>query len=343
MICKMVNAMNNNITLKIENIKNCYVNEYDPSVYLTCIIHIYFPYREVEHFSFGANDQVLLKTILTLQNYFNGSLTEDTAISFFAPWHMGKLIIYPCVLYWNSKTKYWRFGYKADHRSHGFDYIYTLGDDQIRSILEQLEEIYRTNDWDTVGKINHYTFLFPQKDFQWCYSANKLCNDIQELSHGKEIKAVYVSSENYFDPLTEKENFVNYLHNDSGIIVVLDDVVIEFLIFSQGTFMTRYFTQNEVQIIGPQFDYIRDRNNEFCDLSNLHGLFKLEYRNSPIESVEVKSINYQHGPSRIGFDYSNVGDPVELPDSVRFILKNGNSIFFAGMDDDFTIGISKHN
>ena len=152
--------MNNNITLKIENIKNCYVNEYDPSVYLTCIIHIYFPYREVEHFSFGANDQVLLKTILTLQNYFNGSLTEDTAISFFAPWHMGKLIIYPCVLYWNSKTKYWRFGYKADHRSHGFDYIYTLGDDQIRSILEQLEEIYRTNDWDTVGKINHYTFLF---------------------------------------------------------------------------------------------------------------------------------------------------------------------------------------
>ncbi len=335
--------MDNNVIVKIENIKHCFVNEYDPSIYLSCIIHLYFPNRKIDHFSFGANDQVLLKTISTLNDLFNNKITEDTEISFFAPWHMGKLIIYPCSLYLNIHENTWQFRYKIDHRSKEFDYIYTLNNNQIKSILEQLKEIHGTNDWATVGKINLYTFVFPEKDFQWCYSAKKLRDEIQELSHGKEIKAVYVSSGNYVDPLTEKENFVNYLHNSSEIIIVLDDVVIEFIIYSQGMFMSRYFNEDEVQIIGPQFDYIRNRDKEFCDLSNLHGSFKLEYRNSPIKCVEVKKINCRHGPSRIGFDYSKVGNPVELPDSVRFILKNGNTIFFAGWDDDFTIGILKHN
>ena len=121
---------------------------------------------------------------------------------------------------------------------------------------------------------------------------------------------------------------------------MLDNLIIELWIYGHGLFSWRYFHINEVKIDGPMTDFIRNSNKDFCEIGNVHTMFKLEYRDSTIISVSVDDTEYLPW-SFTTFDKSKVGDPIEIPEQINFSLANGNVLSFRGLDADFIIKIYK--
>ena len=119
-----------------------------------------------------------------------------------------------------------------------------MSEDDLRSMYDQIKKQYDSIDWNSLGKSELYTFNLSEKEFEWCYSARALQQDIESLVVGQQIKSIYVSAANYLDPLHERENYVNYLDTCSQTIIVLDNVIIELWIYGHGLFSWRYFHIN---------------------------------------------------------------------------------------------------
>lgn len=329
--------MENNIKVKVEPVDYCFINKYAPSASLSCIVHLCFESEDGISYGWGANEQSLANTISVLKDFVSGKIVEYTELHLFAPRHMGKLIRHQSSLYLDFKENTCTYRFKRDDKSAGFDFVYSLSSEQLRSVLDQLKMQYQTLDWNSIGKLDLYTFDFSERPFEWCYSAKELEKEIESLAKGKEIKAIYVSSSNYIDPLKVKENFVNYFKG-SEVLIQLDDYFIDLKICASGLFKRRIFSKKEVVVYGPRFDFIRDSDQEMCDILDVYGFFKIEYKNRKIERVNIESTNCWPW-SAYNFDESKLGDPIELPEYLRFILDNGNTLSLGGWDDDFIIKI----
>ena len=331
--------MTKEIEIKIEPNEYCYVNEYDSTIYNSCYLHIYFLEEDV-YCTCGANDKVIIGIIETLEDYFHGRIDSDVAIYLTAPWIMGKYIIKPYAFEIDGSRYLWSFTFETPFQLANGRYIdvIDLSHEQLLSMYDQLTAQFDSFDWGEIGKISLYRFSTPNKEFEWCYSASALQQDIESLAVGQTIKSIYVSVSNYLDPLHERENYVNYLHTWSQTIIVLKDVIIELWIYGHGLFSWRYFHINEVNIEGPIMDFIRNSDKDFCDIGNVHTMFKLEYKDSTIVSVSVDDTEYLPW-SFTSFDKSKVGDPIEIPEQINFSLENGNVLSFRGLDADFAIKI----
>ncbi|MBQ4510581.1 MAG: hypothetical protein II984_07650 [Clostridia bacterium] len=329
------------IEIKIEPNEHCFVNEYDSTIYNSCYLHIYFPEEDILC-TCGANDKVIIGILETLEDYFHGRIDSDIDIYLAAPWNMGKGIIKPYAFEIDGLRCLWTFKFETPRQLSDGRYIdaIDLSHDQLLSMYDQLTAQFNSFDWRKIGKIPLYRFSTSNKDFEWCYYASTLQRDIEKLAVGQEIKAIYVSAANYLDPLHERENYVNYLDICSQIIMVLNDEIIELWIYGHGLFSWRHFSINEVNIEGPITDYIRNSNKDFCDIGNVHTMFKLEYKGSTIISVSVDDTEYLPW-SFTTFDESKVGDPIEIPEQINFSLENGNCLSFRGLDADFSITIKK--
>ena len=213
-----------------------------------------------------------------------------------------------------------------------------MRENDIRSMYDQIKKQYDAINWDSLGKAELYTFDLPEKNFEWCYSAKSFETRLNEIIHSKEIRAIYVSATNYQSPLRVKENFVNY-YVGSEILIEFDDVLVDLLIHAQGLYQWRCFCNEQAKIMGPQLDFIKDGDNEFCKISTVYDAFRLEYLNSKITAVNVDATSYWPWAAR-GFDKSKSGKNIELPENLHLELSNGNTLSFLGWDDDFVITIN---
>ena len=325
--------MSKTFEIKIEPYE--YYNKYASQDYVLCGIRFDFFGDENHSFQSECNNKCLSEILSAIDDYFDGKIRKDTELYYDVPWIIGG-VDYPFSFRINVKEKQWIFRYK--NRSNSSDFVFEMDEDDIRSVRNQIESEYDKMDWQSLGKSELYTFNLPSKDFEWCYSANAFNNELNEICKGKKIESIYVSATNYADPLmVAKENYVNY-YVGSEIFIQLEGVLLNLLIFACGLFRWRVFDNSEVSVSGPRLDFIQDGYNEFCNIHDVYNAFKLDYRDSKIEEVAVQDTDCWPWDAD-GFDESQLGNPVELPEKVFFKLENGNTLSFVGLDDDFAIKV----
>ena len=332
-------SMNNKIKIEIEPLKFGEANRYEPDIIHSCILHFYFSDEEASHHSCGANEKVLLNLINHLERYFAGEITQDTEIRLFAPWLMGKLIFYPCSFFIFPMLNTWEFKFKLPYASEHseFDGTIKLGNEQLHSIYDQLVQLYHSIDWKILGKNPMYKFNLPPKKHEWCYSSKQLQSELELLLVGRKIRGVFVESRSFADPLREKKNFADYLES-SDILILSENVLVDLIICASGLFAVRYYSINKITVPSSEMLFLNDASDIFCEISTIKDTFDPSYKNIDISSVTITE--YSCIPwCPIDFDKSKLNDPADPPHALRIKLKNGNTLSFVGLSDDFSISL----
>ena len=311
-----------------------YYNKYASSSYSLCGIDFDIYHDGINHHFRSESSNNCIKELLSeIDDYLSDKLSPDTELCYYVPWIMGNHCVYPYSFKINSSDS-WSFRYKRNQNDAEFDFECEISRDNVISMRDQIEEQFSKIDWGSLGKTPLYTFEFPDRDFEWCYSAKDLCESLNKLCLGKSIKALYVSATNYADPLRVEENYVNYYHG-SELIIELEDTLLDLLIFAEGLFRWRVFDKSEYTSTGPNLKFIDDGDEEFCALGNVYGAFKADYTAS-IDKIVVEDTEYWPWRAN-GFDESKLGNPIELPQTILFELSNNYILSLHGWDDDFAI------
>ena len=284
-----------------------------------------------------CTDKILLQILNELKYFSSGKSLKGNKISFSIPWICGGHEMYPYSFKISESGDKMIFYY--NFRENGKKAVFTYSFDRkeatrIRNaVYEQMQSI----DWNSLGKTELYTFDFIEKEFEWCYSAKALEKELFDLCKENEIINIYVSATNYSDPLTVKDNYVNY-YVGSEIIIQFKKFVLDLVVFAEGLFKKRFFCENEYPFINKTTDFINDGDEEFCKIGNVYDNFKLEYQNSSLKGINVNPTEFWPWEAK-GFDESKLGEEIELPKSLDFLFENGNTLSIYGYDDDFAIKI----
>ncbi len=296
--------------------------------YTLCRIEFDFNYYgPVEHFEDECNNLCLQKMIKDLDTFLSGK-GNPKEFRYEIPWIIGEHCTYrysfkrvskDCLAFLFEKNKYMEF--KCN-----------LNKNDVLSLRNQLQQELEKADWDSFGKAPLYTFSFPDKPFAWCYSAQELCQQLKSLCSGKCIRGLYVSAYNYSGPVQVHENWVNY-YLGSEVIIQLDDVLLDFMIYAQGLVKWRLFAASEYVSNGPTVKRVDDFDEEFCKVGNAWGVFTLDYTDIPIQDVRITETDCFPWRAR-GFDESKIKS---LPHEIAFLLSDNHSLSLRGEDDDFVI------
>lgn len=328
--------MSKSFQIKIEPYE--FYNKYASQDYVLCGIRFDFFEKEKHSFHSECSNKCLSEIMSAIDDYFNGKIAKDTELYYDVPWIMGG-VDYPFSFEINVEKKQWIFRYKKQTNAAEFDFEYPMDESAIRDMYAQIEKQYAEMEWSSLGKSHLYTFDLPQKEFEWCYSAKAFNEALNELCKGRKIEAIYVSATNYADPLRVSENYVNY-YVGSEIFIQMEGVLLNLLIFACGLFKWRSFDNSEITVTVPRLDFIQNGDEEFCKIDDVYRAFKLEYRKAKIANVTVNDTDCWPWDAN-GFDESQLGDPIELPEEIFFNLENGNTLSFVGWDDDFAIRIKE--
>ena len=330
--------MSDRITVKITPLQ--YYNKYASSDYILCGIDFDINCNGSNyHFCSESSNNCIKEFLSEIEDYLSGKLSPDTELCYYVPWIMGNHCVYPYSFKINSLDS-WSFRYKRNQNDAEFDFECDISKDDVLSLQAQIKEQFSKIDWDSLGQTPLYTFDFPDKEFEWCYSAKAFCKSLNNLCLGKSIKTIYVSATNYADPLRVEENYVNY-YVGSELIIQFDDILLDLLIFAGGLFKWRWFDSNEYTMSGPTLKFIDDGDEEFCDIGNVYGAFKADYT-TKISAISVNDTEYWPWSAK-GFDKSKLGDPIELPETILFELSNNYTLSLHGWDDDFAIKLLPSN
>ncbi|MBO4953934.1 MAG: hypothetical protein J6D04_02150 [Clostridia bacterium] len=296
--------------------------------YTLCRIDFDFNYHgPVEHFEAECNNLCLQKMIKNLDTFLSGK-REPKEFHYEIPWIIGEDCVYrysfkpvskDCLAFLFKLNEYMEF------KCH-------LNKDEVLSLRNQLQEELKKADWDSFGKAPLYTFSFPEKPFSWCYSAQELCENLKSFCSGKCIRGLYVSAQNYSDPVQTHENWVDY-YLGSEVIVQLDDVLLDLMIHAEGLVEWRSFATSEYTLNGPTVKQVNDWDEEFCKLGNAWGVFTSNYTDTPILDIRITETKCFPWYAK-GFDESKIKS---LPKEIAFLLSNDHSLTLYGVDDDFVI------
>lgn len=325
--------MNSNFNIKILPIP--YYCKYASSKETLCEIVVEVN-REGENHTFYSefSDKCIEKLLSRIDQFLVGKHIEEQEMFFDAPM---RTYIWPISFLIDIANDMWVFRIQGDQDGEEVDFSYQMDRMEILSMREQLVEQNSHMDWESIGKITYYTFFRPDIDFDWCYSAKELEEQLVKLCVGQKIQGIYVSGTNYNEPLTVHKNYVNY-YVGSEIMIRLDDYFLNLQVHAEGLFQIRVFSKAQV-IIRSTYGYICGSDNEFCDITDVYEMFDLEYRNSPIQRMSVDSTEeFPWQPK--GFDETRLGKTVDLPDSVHILLANENKLTIQGLMDDFAISIT---
>ena len=287
------------------------------------------------HFKSECNDRCLRKLMSSISDFLSGEVKAGAELYFYIPWIAGHRTMYPYSFKISEDGNSWSFRYKRNRKHRDVDFVCDLSRDNLIALRDSLAAQYARIDWDYLGKANLFTFVFPDEEYQWCYSARVLCESLNQLCKGKKILKIYVSAANYAHPSRISENYLNY-DLGSQVILQLEAAVVDLLIYAYGLFAWRYFKAPEYAAHGPTLKHIQDGRSEFCDIGDAYGLFKAEYADVPIEHVAIMATDDWAWTAR-GFDESKLGEPVELPQEIVFYLSSNRALSFRGLDDDFAI------
>lgn len=330
--------MSNKIKIEISPLQ--FYNRYASSDYTLCALDFYLAQDGKEyHFCSESSNNCLCELLSEIEAYLSGNLSENTELVYYIPWIMGEYCIYPYSFIIRDCNT-WFFRYKRNQNDSKFDFECDLCKDDIISLYKQIKSQFMEVDWRSLGKTKLYTFDFPKRKFDWCYSANTFHLALSKLCVGHSINKIFVSATNYADPLRVDENYVNY-YVGSEVIIEFDEFIINMLVFAEGLFKWRVFQKGEYIVFNPEMKFIEDGDKEFCDIGNVYGMFSMEYTNSRITQVKVASTDCWPWDAK-GFDEKELGNPIELPETVCFHLSNGCSLSFNGLMDDFSIRLSRH-
>lgn len=328
--------MSNPITVKITPLKH--YTKYAASDCVLCGIDFDINCNgNHHHFRSESSNNCIKELLSEIEDYLSGKLSANTELCYYIPWIVGNHCIYPYSFKINSPNS-WSFRYKRNQNDTEFDFECDICKDDILSMQSQIKEQFLKIDWDALGKTPLYTFDFPDKDFEWCYSAKALCHSLKDLCLDQNIKTIYVSATNYADPLRVTENFVNY-YLGSELIIELDDILLDLLIFAEGMVKWRMFNKSEYTAFGPTLKCIEDGDNEFCAIGNVYEAFKADYT-ATICKIHIRETENW---AWTAFDESKLGDPIELPDVICFHLSNHYVLSLQGWDDDFVIRLTPDN
>ena len=78
--------MGNDIKVRVEPVDYCFINKYDPSVSLSCIVHLCFESENGISYGWGANEQSLANTISVLEDFVSGEIVEYTVKDYIQRW-----------------------------------------------------------------------------------------------------------------------------------------------------------------------------------------------------------------------------------------------------------------
>ena len=283
-------------------------------------------------FASECNDACLDELISAIDRFADGRMTESEELRFLVPWIAGETVVYRYSFRLNAKKGFGIFRWKEEQFASKYDFTYRMSKPEVLSMREQLLGQRAKLDWDSLGKIPLYVFDLPDKDCTRYDSAGKLQKALDMLCVGKTIKALYVSAQNYAEPLSAKPNRVDY-YLGPELYVQLEDTLIQMLIHGFGLFEMRVFENTDVSTAVPRYDFIRDADNEFCDI---RALFTIRYSGSKIEKVTVDG-TADSCLVAADLDPSKLGNPIELPYQVTLSLENGNLLSLRGGEEDFTV------
>ena len=324
--------------MKIEIKPLPFYNRYASSEDILCGVDFFVMQNGQEyHFRSESSKDSIKRFLAEIEAYLSDKLSEGTELYYPVPWIMGEEIVYP-YSFLVKDVDSWIFRYKRNQCDEAFDFECDLDRNDVLSMQKQILQQFSEMDWDSLGETEIYRFDFPEKEFEWCYSAKALSNALNKLCGGKSIQKIYVSAENYADPLSTEENYVNY-YLGSEILLQLEGLLVELLILAEGLFQWRVFENEEYKVVGPTLRFIEDEE-DFCDIGNVYGEFTGEYTGCYIEQIIVERIDcWPWEPQN--FDESKLGKPVELPKMIRIYLSNSYVLSLCGYDDDFAIQLSK--
>ena len=101
---------------------------------------------------------------------------------------------------------------------------------------------------------------------------------------------------------------------------------------AEGLFEIRLFESNKV-IKERFFEEMNNPDEVFCDIGYI---FHLNSSGESVKQIKVEATSLW-AFNIDGFDKSKVSDPVELPESIVFILENKKQLAISGNEDDFSI------
>lgn len=100
-------------------------------------------------------------------------------------------------------------------------------------------------------RTEYTVFEIPKKiegtEWQWCYSAKELQEELQGHFTGKTIKAVYVVLEGYLESSHHTTDCIDLSCEGGGCIVVFDDGVLELVLHAKGQFNYRIDPPNVIK------------------------------------------------------------------------------------------------
>ncbi|MBE6592327.1 MAG: hypothetical protein E7646_09850 [Ruminococcaceae bacterium] len=329
--------MSSRINVEIKPLQ--YYNKYASSDYTLCRIDFFLNQNAEEfHFQSESSNKSIDGLLINIKDFLSGNLLVGTELCYSIPWIYGEDCFYPYSFYVKDSETL-TFRYKRNENDKQFDFKCDLTKDEVISMQTQINIQLSKTDWNALGITELYTFDFPEKAFEWCYSAKAFCKFLNELCVGSVIKKIYVGATNYAEPLRVDQNYVNY-YIGSELLIQFDSFLLDLLIHAEGLFQWRVFNNGEHTIPEPVLKYIEDGYKEFCDIGNVYDNFNLDYTNSIIKQVTVDDTDCWPWDAK-DFDESKVGNPIELPEAIHLHLDNGCVLSLRGLMDDFAIKMSQ--
>ena len=282
-----------------------------------------------------CDKRTLEKLLGALDAYLAGEITSETSLVFVDPQIAGGCEKYSYSFRILPKEKLWIFRIRRSNA----EYSCKLYANNVLSLRNQLRQQYDSMDWDSVGKAEIYNFTFPEKACRWAYSAKELEETLQKLCVGETIEAVYVGATNYGNPLSLHENYVNY-YVGNQILLQMKNILLDLRVCAEGLVQWRAFSAAEYKV--RKEVRLQKDGADLCKLGDAYGAFDIDYTQQPIGKVTVTATDCWPWDPR-DFEGSKVGEPVELPDAIRFHLSDGHVFSLWGQDDDFVIWLKKED
>lgn len=191
-------------------------------------------------------------------------------------------------------------------------------------VIKSNQEV-RKLDYYGFEKVNYLTVTTPDIEYIWCYSYLDLQDRLNELCKNHTLKKVYASLIGYLESYSHNKNYYDFSYLGGPVILIFDNVAIEFCIHGVGLVKYREMNPWDVKVrksydLPPDDEYIFNRY--FYDLGKQ---FELQYEEQQVNEVIVDRTDcYVFDVSGFDEERAQAAEKANLlPNGMHFRLANG--------------------
>lgn len=184
---------------------------------------------------------------------------------------------------------------------------------------------------DNRYELIHYLIAYTDhKECEWCYRAEDLEKELNEVCRNQRLNKVYVSLVGYYDAFAYHKNKIDLTYMGGPSLLIFDKCAIELDIWGEGLIKYRIIPIWDIRI-KHRFDRFPEdmysEDNYFYDASET---IYLKYEQGIVESVAVESTGtYSFEAKGINTELLHMSsESHQLPNNIIFNLDNGKSISF---------------